>query len=194
MLCIRDSRGHLRNVSGRFKGRLKRSPVLKQWMDDAEHETLNDDTEENILDIPFPFSAVDVALERKYSFDEWDTVVACASYLGIVFPESVILVSKLVTLEIVRASGVNPFHFHEASFFTTMISNHDKRFMCLDPVDLEKIYFLVLGSNTNLESDIRDHIGHDAYESCVDKARNLRTQYTNNNPHQYMTSLGRSLV
>jgi hypothetical protein len=155
-------------------------------MDDA---TAEGDEHDQTLDIPFPFSAVDVALERKYSFDEWDTVVACASYLGIVFPESVILVSKMVTLEIVRASGVNPFHFHEASFFTTMISNHDNRLMCIDPLEVEKIYWMVVRSNTNLERDIRDHIGNDAYESTVEQARELRTQYTESNPHRYMTSL-----
>jgi hypothetical protein len=182
-------------------------------MDDAEGETAEGETaegetaegecaegditegdieNEQTLDIPFPFSAVDVALERKYSFDEWDTIIACASYLGIVFPENVILVSKLVTLEIVRASGVNPFHFREASFFTTMLSNHDTRLMCLDPVEIEKMYWMVVRSNTNLEYEIRDHLGNDAYASTVKKARELRTQYTN--PHRHMTSLGRVFV
>jgi hypothetical protein len=123
-----------------------------------------------------------------------DTVVACASYLGIVFPESVILVSKLVTLEIVRASGVNPFHFHEASFFTTMLSNHDNRLMCIDPLELERIYWLVVRSNTNLEHEIGHHLGNDAYDSTVKKARDLRTQYTESNPHRHMTSLGRLVV
>jgi hypothetical protein len=163
-------------------------------MDDAEGDIAEGDERDQTLDIPFPFSAVDVALERKYSFDEWDTVVACASYLGIVFPESVILVSKLVTLEIIRASGVNPFHFHEASFFTTMLSNHDNRLMCIDPLELEKIYWMVIRSNTNLQRDIRDHIGHDAYTSCVAQAREIRTQYTESNPHRHMTSLGRTIV
>jgi hypothetical protein len=44
-------------------------------MDDAEGECAEGDVEgeydDQTLDIPFPFSAVDVALERKYSFDEW---------------------------------------------------------------------------------------------------------------------------
>ena len=191
MLYLRDSRGHLRAVSGGFKRRLRRSPVLKQWMDDAEGETTEN---EQTLDIPFPFSAVDVALERKYSFTEWDTIIACASYLGIVFPENVILVSKLVTLEIVRASGVNPFHFHEASFFTTMLSNHDNRLMCIDPVELERLYWLVVRSGTNMEHEIKEHLGNDAYDSTVAKARELRTQYIESNPHRHMTSLGRVVV
>jgi hypothetical protein len=161
----------------------------------AESETAEGETDtenEQTLDIPFPFSALDVALERKYSFDEWDTIIACASYLGVVFPESVIFVSKLVTMEIVRASGVNPFHFHEASLFTTMLSNHDTRLMCIDPVEMERIYWMIVRSNTNLERDIRDHLGNDTYDSTVTKARELRTQYTN--PHRHMTSLGRVFV
>jgi hypothetical protein len=161
----------------------------------AERETAEGETDtenEQTLDLPFPFSALDVALERKYSFDGWDSIIECASYLGIVFPENVILVSKLVTLEIVRASGVNPFHFHEASFFTTMLSNHDTRFMCIDPVELERLYWLVVRSNTNLEHEIKRHLGNDAYYSTVKKARELRTQYTN--PHRHMTSLGRVAV
>jgi hypothetical protein len=167
-------------------------------MEDAEIEITesetaegeNDRENEQTLDIPFPFSAMDVALERKYSFSEWDTIIECASYLGIVFPESVIVVSKLVTIEIVRASGVNPFHFTEASFFTTMMSNHDTRLMCIDPVELERLYWMIVRSNTNLEHEIRIHIGHDAYDSTVKKTREIRTQYTENNPHRHMTSLG----
>lgn len=187
MLYIRDSSGCLRKVSGRFKNRLKRSPVLKQWIEDAQTES----DDEHTLDIPFSFDAMDAALERKYWFNEWDKVVACASYLGIVFPESVVMVSKLVTLEILRASGVNPIHFHEASFVTHLLSNHDARLMCIEPMELEQIYWMVVRSSTNLERDVRDHIGQDLYASCVAKAREIRTQYTKNNPHQHMTSLGR---
>jgi hypothetical protein len=154
-------------------------------MDDAA----SDDQEET-LDIPFTFAAVDVALARKYCFEMWAEVVACASFLGIVFPESVVMVSKLVTLEIVRASGINPFHVHEASLFTAMLAKHDPRLMHIEPLDVEGLYWMVVRSNTNLERDIREHLGNEMYEATVAEARELREQHTKHHPHQHMTSLG----
>jgi hypothetical protein len=148
-----------------------------------------DQEEDQSLDIPFTFDAMDVALARKYCFEMWAEVVACASFLGIVFPDSVVIVSKLVTLEIVRASGINPFHVHEASLFTAMLAKHDPRLMHIEPLDVEGLYWMVVRSNTNLERDIREHLGNEMYEATVAEARELRESFTQHHPHQHMTSL-----
>jgi len=60
----------------------------------------------------------------------------------------------------------------------------------MEPLEVEQLYWMVVRSNTNLERDIREHLGNEMYEATVAQARELREHH----PHQHMTSLGISHV
>lgn len=177
MLYIRDKHGHLLQIRGTFRTRLEKSPQIKQWM----HETRkNRDDEENTLDIPFTFHELHMALDgHTYDFETWNGIVGCASYLGLRISPETVRVAQLFTIECIRASGINPAHFSEASLFSHVLSSHDSRFHPVDVKTLESLYWGAVVSNTNLEAFFKEHMEHEVYDAAVNETRSLRERMSN---------------
>jgi hypothetical protein len=171
-LFIQDKNGRVLPVQSNPK--LETSPILKEWIR-APKES-DDDT----LHIPYTLFELEVALNRNtYDFESWNRVVSCASYLDITLSEDVIRVAQLFTMECIRASGINPAHFHEASLFSQMLSCKDDRFQPVDVQTLESLYWMCLMENVNLESLFQNQLGADVYEAAVCCTRSVREELQN---------------
>lgn len=164
------------SVQGRVtRTALAKSPTISQWIQDASKEN----EEEQVLDIPFTLKELRLALDgTTYDFESWDRTVACASYLGVSISPECIRAAQLFTIECIRAGGMNPAHFHEASLFSYVLSSHDSRFHPFDVRTLELLYWDVVTSHTNLEDMFKGHVGQDVYEAAVRDTRRLRESIT----------------
>jgi len=161
---------------------METSRVLREWI----HGPKRDD--EDTLDIPFSAHELQLALDgTTYDFQAWNGIVSCASWLDVTIRPETVRMAQMFTIECIRASGMNPAHFQEASLFSHALSHHDSRFTPMDYETLEQLYWGLLTSQTNLESFFQSHLGGSVYNTTVADVRAFR-EHLQNPPMVRMTS------
>lgn len=131
--------------------------------------------------VPFPTRVVELSLNQHcnivatcYSFDLWPGVVHCCSFLGIRVSEDALQLHRLLTMEVVRASGVNLFHFDEAVLLMKLLTIHDRRLMPIDRMTLEGLYWGWVNENFDMQPTARRYISD--YDDLVARARRVRKE------------------
>jgi len=94
-------------------------------------------------------------------------------------PDSDALLNKMyaVTMCIVKSSGVNLFHFDQASLFTSILSKVDDRFVHIPRVLLEKLYWTCMQAHLDLDASVKSWIGIEAFDELIGIARRERITY-----------------
>ena len=142
-------------------------------------------------DIPVPFSGdvVSMAINQHrdvYDFERWPDVIACCSFLGVDVSERCQMLSHIITMEIVRASGHNLFHFDEASLFMNVLYTRDKRLIPVDRVEVEKMYWMLLKCS-DMTQTVQEVLGVERYDQCVEVARTVQKQL--DRPHHLIKTV-----
>lgn len=182
-MFIQDKNGCLMRVQDN-RARLETSPVLRRWI----HAPKN--PEEDTLEIPFTLLELELALNgNTYYFECWDNIVACASYLDVKISKDAIRVAQMFTIECIRASGINPAHFHEAAMFSQVLAGKDNRFHPVDVRTLETLYWNLVTSKVDLEYVFQNEMGTDVYEAAVKDTRAVRDDLENAPMTTRMTSV-----
>jgi len=143
-------------------------------------------------EIPVPFRGKVVSLAIKqhkhvYDFECWQDVIACCSFLNLKVSEASQVLSNFVTMEIVRASGINLFHFDEAFLFMNVLNMRDPRIIPVDRLLLERLYWHLVTSKSDLTSTVQGVMGVDTYEESITSTRKLREELTR--PHSMLKTV-----
>ena len=136
------------------------------------------------LDIPFRRASVLYVLNpteeeaTAMSFEDALDVVSCRRFLGMDDPDDPVLHRLYgVSMEIVRASGVNPFHFDQAVLFMTILNKQDDRIVPVPRHTLESLYWTCVIQKVHLEAEVIAWIGPDVYHDLDSCARRVRQEY-----------------
>lgn len=149
---------------------------LAEIVNDAERDG-------SVLALPFSIRVVKHAFRNNdmdVAFDDALDVLRCRDFLGVSVPEHCdALLNRVygVTMEIVRAGGINLFHFDQAAMFMRILEERDARLVPVPRLYLEQVFWAGVQAGLDLQPAVAQWLGRDTYDDLVGMARGLRDIY-----------------
>lgn len=140
----------------------------------------------SVLPVPFRRDVVSYVisvktdLQQSTAYDTAVDILRCRKFLGISPPSDRDDLKDhvyVVCMEIVRASGVNLFHFDQAALFMSILEQRDDRIVAVPRLTLESLYWTLVKQNMKMDDIVIPWIGQDVYTHLTSKARDIRHEY-----------------